>query len=266
VADSVVDRSTEQWQRDEQLQASAARYLIAGGTDVELLAARLLLACQLQTFERKNVLENEVNVEMRGPRAAYEVFSDYDHPVYQALRAAIVAVLDHDQGLGYLSMRADRVQIDFDGADWRQEMYRELTSGGGLNQARPIEGSRPLLDWAGHRFRSASELRIFQALEDTGALVIPNALARVGLKHRLNKEPDFLVVYKGHTGILEIDGEPWHPPTRTVQDHDRDRLFRFHGVELVEHYDATRCLNHPDEVVKTFLAFLVGRNKDIGGA
>jgi len=42
-----------------------------------------------------------------------------------------------------------------------------------------------------------------------------------------------------------------HPP-RTVHDHERDRLFRVHGLRVVEHYDAKRCWNEPDRVVQNF--------------
>jgi very-short-patch-repair endonuclease len=58
-------------------------------------------------------------------------------------------------------------------------------------------------------------------------------------------------------GILEVDGEPFHPPTRTVQDHERDRLFRDHGIRVVEHFDASQCFEAPDKVVERFLRLLL---------
>ena len=56
--------------------------------------------------------------------------------------------------------------------------------------------------------------------------------------------------------ILEVDSEPFHPPTRTVHDHERDRPFLRHGVKVVQHFDATRCRNDPDGVVAEFLALM----------
>ena len=75
-------------------------------------------------------------------------------------------------------------------------------------------------------------------------------------ERRGNREPDFLVCKDGKWGVLEVDGEPFHPPSRTVQDHERDRLFRAYGVRVVEHFDASRCFEEADGVVAEFLAIL----------
>lgn len=56
--------------------------------------------------------------------------------------------------------------------------------------------------------------------------------------------------------MYEVDGEPFHPPSRTVQDHARDRLFKEHGLKFIEHFDSTECFNNPDKVVKEFLRML----------
>jgi hypothetical protein len=109
--------------------------------------------------------------------------------------------------------------------------------------------------WEYFRFRSASEVRIAQALDEIqGVLFIPNGKARLGHpKGRENREPDFLVCYRGKWGILEVDG-PTH--RRAATDHARDRLFKLHGIHLVEHYDATECYENPQRVVKQFLYLL----------
>jgi very-short-patch-repair endonuclease len=57
-------------------------------------------------------------------------------------------------------------------------------------------------------------------------------------------------------GILEDDGEPFHPPTRTVHDHTRDRVFKTHGIMVVEHFDASECFERPADVVRKFLTLL----------
>jgi very-short-patch-repair endonuclease len=71
-----------------------------------------------------------------------------------------------------------------------------------------------------------------------------------------NKEADFLVCYNGTWGLLEVDGEPFHPPSRVAWDHARDRLFRAHGIKVVEHFDATECYRDPDSVIVRFLEIL----------
>ena len=63
------------------------------------------------------------------------------------------------------------------------------------------------------RFRSRSEVQIATALDRAGVLFLPNCIARLGtLDNRQNREADFLVCYNGKWGILEVDGEPFHPP------------------------------------------------------
>jgi len=57
---------------------------------------------------------------------------------------------------------------------------------------------------------------------------------------------------------LKVDGEPFHPPSRTVHDHTRDRLFKEHGIRVVEHFDASECFERPDDVVARFLKLLLG--------
>lgn len=111
--------------------------------------------------------------------------------------------------------------------------------------------------WKKLRFRSKEEIEIAEALECAGVLFFPNCKARLNTPEgRDNEEPDFLVCYNGKLGILEVDGEPWHPASRTVHDHERDRLFKVHGIRVVEHYDASRCFEQPDIVVREFLEIL----------
>ena len=92
-------------------------------------------------------------------------------------------------------------------------------------------------------------------------MFLPNCKARVGRStNRLNREPDFLVCYKGKWGILAVDGEPSHPSTRTVEDHERDRLFRLSGVQVVEHFDAAECFENADRV-RSFCIFSTSQDK-----
>ncbi len=108
--------------------------------------------------------------------------------------------------------------------------------------------------WRGFYFRSKTEIKIAEAFDRAGVLFYPNSKARLNaLTGRDTKETDFLVFHAGKWGILEVDGEPWHPPSRVVHDHERDRLFKVHGVRIVEHYDATRCWNDSNQVVQEFL-------------
>jgi len=110
--------------------------------------------------------------------------------------------------------------------------------------------------WENLRFRSETEIRIAQALNKIkGVLFFPNAKARLGHhRGRVNREPDFLVCYKGRWGILEVDGSSYHQ--NAANDHTRDRLFKLHGITIVEHFDATDCYENPEHVVQQFLYLL----------
>jgi hypothetical protein len=111
-------------------------------------------------------------------------------------------------------------------------------------------------DWHGMHFRSQTELRVAQALDRANVMFCGNPRARLGLTAdtRENREPDFLVLSRGKVGVLEVDGPSHHG--KAADDHDRDRLFRRHGVRVVEHFDFERCYTVPDVVVSEFLRLL----------
>jgi hypothetical protein len=141
---------------------------------------------------------------------------------------------------------------------WRQELLALLRGDQVTNQGLPLASQRPVLTWKGLRFRSQTEIRIAEALERAQVLFLLNCMARVGFSQRQNREADFLVCHKGKWGILEVDSPSTRPPTRTVEDHERDRLFKVHGIRVVEHFDASECWEDADGVVKRFL-YLLGQ-------
>jgi very-short-patch-repair endonuclease len=153
--------------------------------------------------------------------------------------------------LKHLTAHAELIETD---QNWRSELL-EIARGRGVhNQAITASNFRI---WKNLRFRSESEVRVAQALDKLDVLFLPNCKARLGIHtNRQNREADFLICFEGKWGILEVDGEPFHPPSRTSQDHDRDRLFRSHSIIVVEHFDANECYQNPDSVVQKFLEIL----------
>src|SRR5262249_11934588 len=256
----------------EQLLASAVRYLVDGH---EYDAANLLLACSL-TVEglEKSAYGGAISatVSVRGPRAIYDMsaaVSDYwsNRPFYGAERSeeiealqrtleqisrSIKAVMPTAINEVVIDYRAQLVELD---EDWRNELLQIARGKAVHNQA--VEAER-VLTWNNHRFRSQAEVRLANALEKAKVLFFPNCKARLGISKRENREPDFLVCHQGKSGILEVDGEPFHPPARTVDDHERDRLFLAHGIKLVQHFDAGECFENAEGVVKKFL-YLLGQ-------
>lgn len=240
---------------DAALRERVARVLTESG---QRGAAMLLADCVLRV-EAEATAEDAsgdgvrvVTVEIAGPPEAVTVFADGEHPLTHAIRAAVRSALPPDtwiQSWICLTIPVDEASVeDGDGAGGR-------AAGDTSNQAADF--SENIRVWQNLRFRSESELRIAQALDRAGVLFLPNCKARLGpAGHRENREPDFLVCADGKWGILEVDGESFHPPTRTVHDHERARLFKAHGVRVVEHFDATACYRDPDGVVRQFLALL----------
>jgi hypothetical protein len=168
----------------------------------------------------------------------------------RCIEQAIKAVMPSTIGQVAVGFRAQLVDLD---PDWRKELS-EIARGHTVhNQASEAER---VLVWANLRFRSQAEVRVAQALEQAKVLFFPNCKARLGFSVRENREPDFLICSKGKWGILEVDGEMFHPPSRTVQDHERDRLFQAHGIKLVQHFDAAECFENAASVVKKFLFLL----------
>lgn len=239
----------------ERFLASAVRFLIDGGEDN---AANILLSCSLDIWTINSHWgshENyeEIAIKITGPRIAYEILEDKEHPIRLAVEHAFKALISENTSIGYITVHAESIDIV---PDWRSELL-EIARGRGISNQAAGERTARILNWNNLGFRSRSEIKIAEAFDNAGVLFLPNCKARVGSgKNRLNREADFLVCHNGKWGILEVDGEPFHPLTRTVQDHERDRLFKIHGITVAEHYDANKCFSNPDEVVKEFLGIL----------
>jgi hypothetical protein len=179
---------------------------------------------------------------------AAKIVYNPDHLFTKIVIAVIAEVLPEKC---FVSLATTKYQYEQAFASQKEE------SKGIQNVSNQAAGANHVIVWRNLSFRSESERRIAEALDKAGVLFFPNCKARLGpRKDRENFEPDFLVCHKGKWGILEVDGEPYHPATRTVEDHERDRFFRLHGIPVVEHYDAAECFENADKVVQQFL-FLV---------
>lgn len=245
----MIEFMTTQTTEDEAFQGAMVLFLIEGNEREE---ADLLLQCSVacaEEYDRDDDLL--VRVEISGPRRAYDLLQAEGTGYERIMRAAIAASPPHAYSVK-VAARARKPSLNSE--KWREELRDALAGAPVDNQAVGVEAPKV---WQGLRFRSESERRVARALDGTGVFFLPNCRGRIGHPEaRANREADFLVVLNGRVGILEVDGEPFHPPTRTVHDHERDRAFRRAGIALVEHYDATRCYREPDRVVAEFLEAL----------
>ena len=238
----------------ESILAGAVTFLVEGNEHDA--ASSVLLSCTIERIDYGTVSRSgddemtSVSIRLRGPRVACDVINDKDHAVAKCVDRALQNILPHGQYLRSLDVRMTLAEVD---AGWRSELT-EIARGKGVHNQATATASKA---WRGLRFRSVSEIRIAEALDRVAVLFFPLCLGRLTeAGQRKTREPDFLVCEGGKWGILEVDGEPFHPPQRAVQDHQRDRLFKAHGVRIVEHYDATECYEQPDSVVAGFLELL----------
>jgi len=89
--------------------------------------------------------------------------------------------------------------------------------------------------------RSEAEVRIAEALDQTGVLFFANARGRVRLQDTLvsdtqltgRVEIDFMVFYQGRCVILEVDGGHHEESGQTIRDYARDRVLLRSGVPTV---------------------------------
>jgi hypothetical protein len=125
------------------------------------------------------------------------------------------------------------------------------------NQKAVFSSNEPNHQWSGLRFRSNPEVEIAKALEQYPDIAFfPNCKGRLNTPNgKRNLEPDFLIFYQGKAGILEVDG-PFHTSERRVEEQERERYFRNHGIRVVERFDAKRCQQEPELVVKEFLQMM----------
>ena len=107
--------------------------------------------------------------------------------------------------------------------------------------------------WNGLRFRSQSEIAVSRELSSRKILYFPLPAAVRGIT---KLEPDFLICHKGQWGVLEVHGEPFHPPERNVEEQKRARWLEFGGVITVQSFDSGRCFNDASSVVDEFLQLL----------
>jgi hypothetical protein len=242
-------------QTADQLLASAVAYLIEG--DDTYLAEQLSF-CSVEDFVTDRIddygdgrVEFHVGIRLRGPRAACELLNEDSHE-RGLLLEAFSAALPYGEHLGSLQARATAHVPD---QNWRTEL-RELAKGKGVSNQASNADTNHL--WQGFKFRSATEIKIAEALDRAGVLFFPLPKARVVTPNgHMNVEPDFVICHEGRWGILEVDGEPFHPAERSAIEHDRDRLFRRHGVVCVERFDSKKCYSNPDKTVEEFLLLMV---------
>jgi hypothetical protein len=236
---------------DEVLLASAISFLIEGQ---EIYEASLLLLCNIEMHTLNSFGEmTTLLVEIIGSRAIYDIIQNKDLPSNTIIKRAFNAILPADIGVESVTARVELASID---SNWRKSMEEVLLGKGALNQCMPIE-AKPRFFWEHLGFRSPHEVAVAKVLNENDVFFLPNCMARFGSptqRERRNREADFLVCFDGKWGMLEVDGDTFHPSA--ARDHERDRLFSSYGIKVIHRYTAEQCVDNPKHVVGQFLSLL----------
>lgn len=144
------------------------------------------------------------------------------------------------------------------GANWREQLARELKGGSQSNHARKVrlEPRHPTED--GLHFTNEWEHRVYQVLKERQVTLPDNETIGImplgGMRVRGHTfEPDLLVTYRGHAGVIEIDG-PQHKG-RASADRSRERLLRHAGLKYIDRLDVEETTSRA-EVEKFVTDFL----------
>lgn len=168
---------------------------------------------------------------------------------YQKEPQKLLSLLEIERSLALERPVRQEVLADAISLPFNTESVKEQTSD--YNN----QGLGAPYQWNGLNFRSKSEVKIAQALDEKGILYFPNARGRLTIDYgRVNREVDFLVCYEGKWGILECDGEPYH--SNAASDHARDMLWNQNGIWFIKRFSSTECYNDPTKVVTMFLQLL----------
>jgi hypothetical protein len=131
---------------------------------------------------------------------------------------------------------------------------RELEAPRGARKPPDKRTNYREIHWKGLIFRSHSEVRIAKALDHAGLFFVGPGKVRFSAgRERQTRELDFLICdQQGRWGFLEVDG-PFHSAEYDAQ---RDQWAREHGVRLIARFEARRCYDEPQAVIREFLQML----------
>jgi hypothetical protein len=142
---------------------------------------------------------------------------------------------------------------------WRDRALAFVKGEGVTNQGRVRSDNIASKQDQGLLFRSTPEITLFQALLRARLPVAPlPVFVRVGKQYN-RLEPDFVVIYKGLTFVIEVDGDTYHKESPSEAD-KRLIPLTYEGVE-VRRINASdlKTAEAADAVVRDLLQFMANR-------
>lgn len=121
------------------------------------------------------------------------------------------------------------------------------------NQGRAHSANPASLEYEGFWFRSQPEIFLFIALRDTGIPIMPLPVVAAKNTHFVRIEPDFVVIRRGITFVIEVDGDIWHKETPATAQERLSHL-EDEGVRVIR-VSANDCssINSAKETAKKIL-------------
>jgi len=254
----------EEWEKAarlerERLLAAAVRRLVRRDN----IPAAIALA-DGEIIELGEQVNNEVIVKITTGDDSFDALSDpdlherpeeregnYHYTSPSVLEQVFTDVLPPGQRCGRVEIKVRQELVP---ETWREDFKASLGRGA-VNQGNiPGVPAAPYESDDGLRYRSKSEMKLADELKRRAILYMPLPVAVISAKAR--REPDFVLFHKGRVGIIEVHGAPWHPASRSAEDHARALPFRMQNIEVLD-VDAAEAFNHPDLVVDRFLELLL---------
>jgi hypothetical protein len=103
---------------------------------------------------------------------------------------------------------------------------------GVTNQGRAHSSNPATIEHEGLLFRSQPEILLFGALRDTGLPVMPLPVVTSNQQRFKRIEPDFVIICRGMTFVVEVDGDRWHQET-PARAQERLRHLEDEGVRII---------------------------------
>lgn len=163
---------------------------------------------------------------------------------------------EESHGLSHLAFRETLPEVGF---GWLEQLAEALHGKKRTNQARIVRESNPRWAEDGLYFTNPGELQVYRALkkmqeedfprEETIA-IFPLARGRIPGNTR---EPDFIVTYRGRTGVLELDSH-YHNGRRS-HDTSSEHLYQDAGITFVDRLNV-EALNDPGELHASLKRFI----------
>ena len=145
------------------------------------------------------------------------------------------------------------------GEGWRVDAIRFVKGEGVTNQGRVRSDNIASKEHRGLLFRSKAEITLFEALTRAKLAVAPlPVFVRIGNTYN-RLEPDFIVVFKGITFVVEVDGDTYHNELPAEAD-KRLIPLTYEGVEVrrIRAADLASAKS-ADEVVRDLIEFMTRR-------